>query len=67
VTNNGAQLEIGGDVITAIDGRPVLTMDDLIVYLVEETRVGQQVMLAVLRDGQGREIGVTLGRRPREP
>jgi 2-alkenal reductase len=67
VTNNGARLEIGGDVITAIDDQPILTMDDLIVFLVEETRVGQQVTLAVLRDGQEREIVVTLGRRPREP
>jgi S1-C subfamily serine protease len=67
LTNNGVQLEIGGDVIGAMDGRPVLTMDDLIVYLVEETRVGQQVTLSVLRDGQEREIEVTLGRRPREP
>jgi 2-alkenal reductase len=67
VTNNGARLEIGGDVITAIDGQPVVAMDDLIVYLVKETRVGQQVALTVLRDGQEQEIDVTLGRRPREP
>ena len=67
VTQNGARLEMGGDVITAIDNRPILDMDDLIVYLVEETRVGQEVTLTVLRDGEEQEIGVTLGRRPREP
>jgi 2-alkenal reductase len=66
VTQNGARLEVGGDVIIAIDERSVLTMDDLIVYLVKETRVGQQVTLTVLRDGQELDIEVTLGRRPRE-
>jgi 2-alkenal reductase len=67
VTENGARLEIGGDVVTAIDDQPVLAMDDLIVYLVKETRVGQPVTLTVLRDGQEQAIEVTLGRRPREP
>jgi S1-C subfamily serine protease len=67
VTKNGARLEIGGDVIRVIDDQPVLTMDDLIVYLVKEARVGQQVTLTVLRDDQEHEIEVTLGRRPREP
>jgi S1-C subfamily serine protease len=66
VTNNGAELAIGGDVISTIDGQPVLAMDDLIVDLVEETRVGQQVLVTVLRGGQERDIEVTLGRRPRE-
>jgi 2-alkenal reductase len=66
VTKNGAQLEIGGDVIQAIDDQPVLAMDDLIVYLVEEARVGQQVTLTVLRDGEEREIEVTLSSRPRD-
>jgi S1-C subfamily serine protease len=66
VTRNGATLQIGGDVIVAIDAHSVRTMDDLIVYLVEETRPGQRVTLTVLRNGTDREVEVTLGRRPRD-
>lgn len=63
---DGANVEIGGDVIVAIDDQPVRSMDDLIVYLVKETRPGQKVTLTVLRDGQERRIEVTLGERPRQ-
>ncbi len=67
VSRNGAQFQVGGDVIIAIGGQPVDTMDDLIVYLVEETRPGQRTELTVLRDGEERTLDVTLGRRPQEP
>jgi len=65
VTIDGADVQIGGDVIIAVDDQPVHTMDDLIVYLVKETRPGQEVALTVLREGQERQIEVTLGERPR--
>ena len=42
----------GGDIITAIDGRPIHSMDDLEAYLEEETRVGQTVTVEVLREGE---------------
>jgi len=67
VDRNGAQLQVGGDVIIAIDGQPVHRMDDLIVYLVEETRPGQRATLTVLRNGEERTLDVTLGSRPQEP
>ena len=35
-----------------------------IAYLVRETEVGQKVVLTILRDGEEREITVTLGTRP---
>jgi 2-alkenal reductase len=62
---DGADVRIGGDVIVAVDGQPIHGMDDLIVYLVKETRPGQDVTLTVLRAGQRRRIEVTLGERPR--
>jgi S1-C subfamily serine protease len=43
---------VGGDVIIAMDGRPVQGMDDVIVYLVRNTRPGQEVQLTILREGQ---------------
>lgn len=66
INRNGAALQVGGDVIVAIDGQPVDTMDDLIVYLVEDARPGQRVTLTIVRDGEERTVGVTLGERPHE-
>lgn len=63
---DGASVEIGGDVIVAIDDQPVRSMDDLIVYLVKETRPGQKVTLTILREGREQRIEVTLGERPRQ-
>lgn len=55
----------GGDLITAIDGLQVSSMDDLMAYLAESTSPGQVVRLTVLRSG-GKEmaIDVTLGVQP---
>ncbi len=66
VTRNGATLQVGGDVIVAIDAQPVRSMDDLIVYLVKEAQPGDRVTLSVLRSGRDRQMEVTLGRRPGE-
>jgi len=63
---HGTEVPIGGDVIVAIDERQVTGMDDLIVYLVEETEPGQSVTLTVLRNGEEERIPLTLGERPRE-
>jgi serine protease Do len=66
ITLDGAEVPIGGDVIIAVDGQSVQAMDDIIVYLVKETRPGDQITLTVLRDGEERQIPVTLGERPRQ-
>ena len=36
---------LGGDLITAIDGAAIKTMEDLIAYLADQTKVGQKVTL----------------------
>ena len=55
----------GGDVIVAIDNQPVQEMDDLIAYLVEEARPGDEVNLDVIRsNGERESIILTLGKRP---
>ncbi|WP_374689644.1 S1C family serine protease [Promineifilum sp.] len=54
----------GGDLITAVNGQPVATPDDLIGYLVFEASVGQTITLTVIRDGQPIEVPLTLGERP---
>ena len=56
---------MGGDVITAINGEPVRTSDDLIGYLVEKTRPGDSVRLDVIRsNGNNATVDVTLTSRP---
>ncbi len=61
---NGENVNVGGDVITAIDNQPVKTFDDLVAYLTNSTSVGQTVTLTILRDGQQQDVKVTLTARP---
>ena len=63
-TINGSTVNVGGDVITAIDKQPVKTFDDLVDYLTSSTSVGQTVTLTILRDGQQQDVKVTLAARP---
>jgi S1-C subfamily serine protease len=63
VTVGGADLTLGGDVITAIDGNPVKSMDDVI-KVVDSKKPGEQVNLKLLRGSKPREATVTLGNRP---
>jgi len=63
-TINGQDVNVGGDVITAADGKPINTMDDLIAYLSDQTTVGQKIQLSILRDGKAQTIDVTLTGRP---
>lgn len=48
-----------GDVITAIDGKPVKTFEDVADYI-DSKSVGDQVNLSVHRDGKDTEITATL-------
>ncbi|MBN1147724.1 MAG: trypsin-like peptidase domain-containing protein [Anaerolineales bacterium] len=54
----------GGDLIIAVDGRPVLDFNDLIVYVTKNKAPGDVVVLTVLRGDQQIEIELTLGKRP---
>jgi S1-C subfamily serine protease len=64
VTIQGLPATVGGDVITAIDGQPVRSMDDVIAYLARSTKVDQKVTLNILRDGKEMSVEVTLSARP---
>ena len=63
ISQDGRTVEIGGDIITAIDGQAVNTFDDLLVYLSLHTIPGQQVTLTILRNGGYQQVDVTLGAR----
>jgi 2-alkenal reductase len=62
--NNGRQAQVGGDVVTAIDGQSVKSFDDLLVYVALQTRPGQTVTLTVVRNGQTQDVKLQLGTRP---
>ena len=64
VTIDGETTTIGGDVITSIDGHSVKTYNDLISYLLLNTKVDQKVELGILRDGKDTTITITLQARP---
>lgn len=59
------RVRYGGDVITTINGQSIDSMNDLIIYLLEDTRPGDVVTMDVIRDGgETAEIEVTLEERP---
>jgi len=61
---DGVDVTVGGDVITAIDGQPLVKMEDLIAYLASDTTVGQKATLTILRDGKQQSVEVILAARP---
>jgi S1-C subfamily serine protease len=56
-------VKTGGDVVIAVDGKPVLQNNDLS-ELVAQHKPGDSVKLDILRDGQHATVDVTLGSRP---
>jgi 2-alkenal reductase len=66
LTVAGQDYHLGGDVIVGIDDQPVQEMADLIAYLNEGCRPGDEVSLDIIRSGGEHDnISVTLGVRPR--
>jgi S1-C subfamily serine protease len=53
----------GGDVITAVAGRPVRDASDL-ANAIEPLRPGQEAQVDIVRNGQRKTITVQLGKRP---
>ena len=66
ITQDSRTVEVGGDVITAIDEQPVRTFDDMLVYLSLHASPGQEVTLTILRDGKYQDVKLQLGTRPSE-
>ena len=60
-----SRIAAGGDIITAIDGQRVRRPEDFVAYLEANKKAGENVTLTIFRDGQQRDVQVTLGERPR--
>ena len=54
---------MGGDVIVALDGRPVRSADE-VVREVSARLPGQTIRLTVVRDGTRKTVTAKLGARP---
>jgi 2-alkenal reductase len=65
-TIDGRIAEIGGDIIIAVEGQPVSSFDDILIYIALNTSPGQTIELTILRDNQTQQIQVTLEPRPSE-
>ena len=55
----GGAIRLGGDVITAVNGKPVDALEDLQAGLIDR-KEGDTVTLTVVRAGESREVKVTL-------
>src|SRR5262245_16832246 len=66
VVIQGEEYLLGGDILTAINGTPIRNHSDYVTR-VKTLRVGQRVKITVVRDGQPREMTLTVSERPRLP
>jgi S1-C subfamily serine protease len=62
-TIDGAEVKLGGDVITEVEGKKVTSMDE-VVEIVNENEPGDELELTILRDGDTKTVSVELGDRP---
>ena len=62
----GESYQLGGDVITKADGRPIASGDELR-GVIGEKRPGDKLSLEIRRDGETTSVQVTLGRQPANP
>ncbi|WP_407568904.1 S1C family serine protease [Deinococcus altitudinis] len=58
-TFQGGQISLGGDIVTAVNGQPVDSLEDLQAGLIDR-RVGDSVTLTLVRNGKTRQAKLTL-------
>lgn len=60
----GQPVCVGGDIIVAVNGEYVRSMDELVAYLVMNTQPGDTIVLRIVRDRQTFEVPLLLESRP---
>ena len=65
LTVGPAILTIGGDILTAIDGQPITSDQELLQFLDTQTEVGDTIQVTLWRDGQEMTVAITLDEMPR--
>ena len=63
-TYNAKQELKGGDIITALDGHQIRDIDDLVIYLADNKKVGDSVVIEIHRDNSVIELTTILQARP---
>ncbi|MGB7684200.1 MAG: trypsin-like peptidase domain-containing protein [Solirubrobacterales bacterium] len=63
-TIEGAEVSLGGDIITEVDGRKITEMEEVI-EIVNSKNPGDEIELTVVRGDQTKTATVTLGERPK--
>jgi S1-C subfamily serine protease len=61
-----AQYRTGGDVILQVEGRDIVSPDDL-AEVISARQPGDEVTVTILRDNERKEIELKLGKRPDSP
>ena len=61
---SGVDYAAGGDIVVAVGGQEIVGSSELISHLTYHHRPGDIATFAILRDGDRRELDVTLGQRP---
>jgi 2-alkenal reductase len=64
---NGTAFTYGGDVLVAVDGRPVRNARDVVRIVTAQLRPGQESTFVVIRDGRRRSLRIAVAERPPNP
>jgi S1-C subfamily serine protease len=62
---NGGSIELGGDIVVAVDGKPIASSDQL-AQKVGAMKPGTTARLTIVRGGNRRQVDVKLGNRPQQ-
>jgi S1-C subfamily serine protease len=62
-TVEGTEFGLGGDILTAVNGEPISSTEDL-VEKISDAHAGETVELTVVREGQTASVSVQLAERP---
>jgi S1-C subfamily serine protease len=57
------RVDAGGDLITAIDGKPV-TEQDAIIRAISRKHAGDSITLTIFRGGRNQDVKIVLGEAP---
>jgi S1-C subfamily serine protease len=60
---DGVSVKLGGDVLTSIDGRTLSSIEEL-TSAIAAHRIGDEIKLGVVRDGDARQVTLRLGTQP---
>ena len=66
VVVQGEEYLVGGDILSSIEGTPIKTHQEYLAK-VKTLKPGQRVRVAIFREGQKRELTLTVSERPRLP